>query len=402
MSDDDFLLVEANDCPMSSCAAPAGSPCRTGRGKVAAQYHTARFRLVPRLAKALNVPVPPVRKPGTLWIELPRPAAAGAQSSGRVRIGYARASTARQSLDVQLDSLKAAGVTKVFAEKVSTRAVQRPELDKAVEWARELRTSGLDVTLVVHEHKRLGRGLQLAELAEQLRSYGVALEFLTGELQGSHDPGGIVFTVLAALSGMEREYIRERTLEGHESARARGKTIGGAAVGDEAMLSMALHLRGQGKSLREIAAGLVITKGKKKGQHPSPATVMRMLRDHDTVAAASAVPVQGSLERGTSAVEVVLRQPVGTAVGVDIEGRVRDVYWTLARYPQDWVYLSQIRTQLEGVDRDVIDDVLRRMERLPDVHLVPEADQKLLTPAERAAAVAIGGTPKHLLAMEHR
>jgi hypothetical protein len=40
---------------------------------------------------------------------------------------------------------------------------------------------------------------------------------LTGELQGSHDPSGIVFTVLAALSGMERD-IRDRTLEGHESA----------------------------------------------------------------------------------------------------------------------------------------------------------------------------------------
>ena len=76
VSDDDFLSVEANDCPMSSCAAPAGSPCRTGRGKVAAQYHTARFRLVPRLAKALSVPVPPFRKPGSAWAELPRPTAA--------------------------------------------------------------------------------------------------------------------------------------------------------------------------------------------------------------------------------------------------------------------------------------------------------------------------------------
>jgi len=37
VSADDFLRPEANDCPMSSCAAPAGSPCRTGRGKVAAQ-----------------------------------------------------------------------------------------------------------------------------------------------------------------------------------------------------------------------------------------------------------------------------------------------------------------------------------------------------------------------------
>ena len=64
MSDDDFLRVEANDCPMSSCAASAGSPCRTGRGKVAAQYHTARFRLVPHLAKALSVPVPPMAVTG--------------------------------------------------------------------------------------------------------------------------------------------------------------------------------------------------------------------------------------------------------------------------------------------------------------------------------------------------
>ncbi|MFB7532483.1 recombinase family protein [Streptomyces sp. NPDC056178] len=52
----------------------------------------------------------------------------------------------------------------------------------------------------------------------------VGPEFLTGELKGSHDPSGIVFTVLAAMSGMEREYIRDRTLEGHESARKRGKT----------------------------------------------------------------------------------------------------------------------------------------------------------------------------------
>jgi DNA invertase Pin-like site-specific DNA recombinase len=101
---------------------------------------------------------------------------------------------------------------------------------------------------------------------------GIALEFLTGELQGSHDPSGVVFTVLAALSGMEREYIRDRTLEGHESARARGKAIGGAAVTDENMLSMALHLRGQGFSLRDIAARLVITSGAKKGRHPSAAS----------------------------------------------------------------------------------------------------------------------------------
>ncbi|RVX41173.1 resolvase-like protein [Nonomuraea polychroma] len=281
MYDDEFLRVEAHACPMTSCAAPASSPCRTGKGKVAVQYHTARFRLVPAFAKALNVPTPAIRKPGALWIELPRPATADAEPAGHARIGYARASTLRQSLDTQLDALKAAGVTRVFAEKISTRATIRPELDKAVTLARELRAAGVAVTLVVHEHKRLGRGLDLAALAEQLRAADIGLEFLTGELQGSHDPSGVVFTVLAALSGMEREYIRDRTLEGHESARARGKAIGGAAVTDENMLAMALHLRGQNLSLRDIAARLVITSGAKKGGHPSAATVLRMLRDHD-------------------------------------------------------------------------------------------------------------------------
>jgi len=289
VSDDDFLLVEATDCPMSSCTAPAGSPCRTGRGRVAAQYHTARFRLVPRLAKDLSVPVPSLRGPGSPWTELPRPASADAAPAGHVRIGYARASTARQLLDTQTDSLKAAGVTKIFAEKISTRAVTRPDLDKAVALAREIRASGAAVTIVVHEHKRLGRGIELAALAEQLRAADIGLEFLTGELQGSHDPSGVVFTVLAALSGMEREYIRDRTLEGHESARARGKPIGGATVTDDAMLAAALHLRSQEMSLRDIAIRLVIATGKKKGQHPSPATVMRMLREHDEKTAAAAV-----------------------------------------------------------------------------------------------------------------
>ena len=53
------------------------------------------------------------------------------------------------------------------------------------------------------------------------------------------------------------------------------------------MLAVALHLRSQEMSLRDIAARLVIATGKKKGQNPSPATVMRMLREHDEKAAAA-------------------------------------------------------------------------------------------------------------------
>ncbi|WP_433136416.1 hypothetical protein ACQPZ8_29980 [Actinomadura nitritigenes] len=67
----------------------------------------------------------------------------------------------------------------------------------------------------------------------------------------------------------------------HRTQSKANKTIGGATVTDDAMLSMALHLRDQQLRPRDVAARLVITKGKKKGQHPSPATVLRMLREHD-------------------------------------------------------------------------------------------------------------------------
>ncbi|MET8862918.1 recombinase family protein [Nonomuraea sp. NPDC004580] len=90
----------------------------------------------------------------------------------------------------------------------------RPGLERAVALAAEVRASGLATTLVMHEHKRLGR--DLAALADQLRATGIGLEFLSGELQDGHGPSGVVFTVPAALSGMERAYIRDRTLEGHE------------------------------------------------------------------------------------------------------------------------------------------------------------------------------------------
>ncbi|MFC4116024.1 hypothetical protein [Nonomuraea zeae] len=98
MSDSDFLRVEALDCPMSSCAAPAGLPCRTGRGKVVAQHHTARFGLVPALAKALHVPTPRCASPARPGSYCP---AGETQTSGHARIGYARASTVRQPLDAQ-------------------------------------------------------------------------------------------------------------------------------------------------------------------------------------------------------------------------------------------------------------------------------------------------------------
>ncbi|WP_419184336.1 zinc finger domain-containing protein [Streptomyces canus] len=160
--------MESHDCPMSTCATPAGSPCRTGKGRVAIEYHTARFRLVPQLSKALSVRTPAVRKAGRYGPSCPGPRTPAPSRSGTSASDTPRASTARQSLDAQLDSLAKAGVTRVFSEKFSTRATRRPEPEGAVKLAWEIRSSGVAVTLVVHEHKQPGRGIELAMLAEEL------------------------------------------------------------------------------------------------------------------------------------------------------------------------------------------------------------------------------------------
>ncbi|TDC06635.1 hypothetical protein E1267_15650 [Nonomuraea longispora] len=98
---------------------------------------------------------------------------------------------------------------------------------------------------------------------------------------------------------------------------------------------------------------------------------------------------------------VTAREPAVTG-GDDLAGTIREAYWRLAREPQDWVLLTRLRPLLGDAPTDEVDETLRRMELLPDVHLVPQADQKTLTDDDRKAAVLVNGVSKHLLAIEAR
>jgi hypothetical protein len=62
MPDQAAEAVERHACP--TCAAPAGSACRTRSNRTAAKYHTPRFILVPALRERLEVAVPEDRGPG--------------------------------------------------------------------------------------------------------------------------------------------------------------------------------------------------------------------------------------------------------------------------------------------------------------------------------------------------
>ncbi|GII91613.1 hypothetical protein [Sinosporangium siamense] len=81
----------------------------------------------------------------------------------------------------------------------------------------------------------------------------------------------------------------------------------------------------------------------------------------------------------------------------DIEATIRSAYLELAGGHGRWVGLGALRPLLGNVARAQVDEVLIRMERAPDVNLVPESNQKALTPLAREAAVNIGDQDKHLL-----
>ncbi|MBF8185188.1 hypothetical protein ITP53_05420 [Nonomuraea sp. K274] len=81
----------------------------------------------------------------------------------------------------------------------------------------------------------------------------------------------------------------------------------------------------------------------------------------------------------------------------DLEARIRAAYSRVAAEPGTWVTLTELRRVLGEAPKDRVDEALVRMERLPDVNLVPESNQKTLTPEDREAAVIIGAQAKHLL-----
>ncbi|MEU6999750.1 hypothetical protein [Nonomuraea sp. NPDC046570] len=80
-----------------------------------------------------------------------------------------------------------------------------------------------------------------------------------------------------------------------------------------------------------------------------------------------------------------------------VEDRIRSAYAELAARPGAWVKLARLRTFLGDLPKAQIDEALVRMERLEDVSIIPESNQKALTQEDREAAVVIGNQDKHVL-----
>jgi len=87
-----------------------------------------------------------------------------------------------------------------------------------------------DDTLIVWKLDRLGRNLRhLVNTIHDLMERKIGLRVLTGQganIDTTTASGRLVFGIFAALAEFERELIRERTIAGLSSARARGRKGG--------------------------------------------------------------------------------------------------------------------------------------------------------------------------------
>ena len=157
------------------------------------------------------------------------------------KIGYARVSTLQQDEALQRDALHAAGVDRIFVDKVSGKLESRPALDDLLEQARP------GDTVVVWRLDRLGRSLKhLIETVGALEARGVAFVSLTEAIDTSTPGGRLIFHVFGALAEFERDLIRERTLAGLAAARARGRVGGRPTVWTPAKLSTAKAMHASG------------------------------------------------------------------------------------------------------------------------------------------------------------
>ncbi len=185
-----------------------------------------------------------------------------------VLLGYARVSTAHQSLDQQLDALTEAGVgpDRIYKDKLSGTSTreQRPGLAALLDYARP------GDGIVVVGIDRLGRNA--AEVMATIRDLAereIVLHSLREGIDSSNATGRMIAGVLASLAELELELGRERRAAARESRRARGQHIGRPKALDNAKAALAQRMHLAGEPVLTIANTLGVSR----------ATVYRVLAE---------------------------------------------------------------------------------------------------------------------------
>ena len=176
-----------------------------------------------------------------------------------MKYGYARVSTKDQVLNLQMDALQTAGCHKIFYEVDKGARADRPE------WLKLLEEIQKGDTLIVWKLDRMGRSLHhLIKVVNDLIAKGVDIISIQDPLNTTSAQGRLIFNMFASLAEFEKDLIRERTMAGLKSARARGR-MGGRPKGlsekakKAACTAEALYLQNELKT-DDIAEQLGISK----------------------------------------------------------------------------------------------------------------------------------------------
>ena len=180
-----------------------------------------------------------------------------------MRLGYARVSTDEQTLTGQCQRLSAAECEKLFEEKISGAARNRPKLEKLIEQLRK------DDVLVVTRLDRLARSTsELLRIAEQIIEKKAGLQSLDEPWADTTSPSGrMIMTVFAGIAEFERSLILSRTQEGRQAAQARGVAFGRPKKMLPDQQEIARELVRDGKSISAVARTFNV----------HPATIYRVL-----------------------------------------------------------------------------------------------------------------------------
>src|SRR2546425_4081821 len=183
---------------------------------------------------------------------------------------YCRVSTGDQTCDNQLRDLReycrARGWTDVreFIDTgISGTKERRPALDKMMA---EVKARKVDV-VVVAAFDRAGRSVRhLVEMLELFRHLDVEFISLREQIDTGTPLGAAVYTIIAAISSLERSLIVERVKAGLRRVRAEGKRLGRPRLKvDERQLRIVVN---QNLPVRAAAKALGV----------SPSSYLRLVR----------------------------------------------------------------------------------------------------------------------------
>ena len=136
--------------------------------------------------------------------------------------GYARVSTDGQALAPQVESLRAAGATKLYRETASGAQRNRAQLAKLL---KDVQPG--DVVLVTRLDRLARSTRDLLNVLGVLAEKAAAFRSLGDPWADTTTPHGrLMLTVLGGLAEFERELIRTRTGEGRARAKAEGRKMG--------------------------------------------------------------------------------------------------------------------------------------------------------------------------------